>query len=84
MNMEHVYETLLGERLDPYPGIDNAFAPGSHCATLYAEIYQANQRLCNRLGVEEDPDVEQIIDNFFEISRELSFRMFQCGQQHPG
>lgn len=83
MDIEHIYETLLGERLDPYPGIDNAFAPGERCAALYQEIYQSNQRLCTRLHTEEDPDVERIIDNFFEITRELSLRMFQYGQQNP-
>ena len=83
MDTEHIYETLLGERLDPYPGIANAFAPGEACAALYGEIYQANQRLCARLGTEEDPDVEKIIDNFFEIARDLSLRMFRYGQQYP-
>ena len=83
MDIEHIYETLLGERLDPFPGVENAFAPGSRCAACYKEIYEANQRLCDRLGVEEDPDVEAIIDKFFEITRELSLKMFQYGQQHP-
>lgn len=81
MDIEHIYETLLGERLDPHPGIANAFAPGSPCALLYEEIYQSNQRLCERLGTAEDPDVEKIIDNFFAITRELSLAMFQYGQQ---
>lgn len=83
MDTEHIYETLLGERLDPCPGIANAFAPGERCEQLYAEIYESNQRLCARLGTEEDPDVERIIDNFFEIARELSLRMFRYGQQFP-
>lgn len=83
MDIEHIYETLLGERLDPCPGIDNAFAPGQRCAMLYEEIYRSNQRLCERLGREEDPDVEKIIDNFFEITRELSIQMFRYGQAHP-
>lgn len=83
MDIEHIYETLLGERLDPYPGIANAFAPGERCAVLYEEIYQSNQNLCEQLGTEENPDVERIIDHFFEITRELSTRMFRYGQQHP-
>ena len=83
MDIEYIYETLLGERLDPCPGVENAFAPGSRCADLYEEIYEANLRLCERLDTEEDPDVEKIIDNFFEIARELSLRMFRQGQKHP-
>ena len=83
MDIEHIYETLLGERLDPCPGIANAFAPGAPCALLYEEIYQASLRLCHRLGTEEDPDVEKILDSFFAITRELSLAMFQYGQQFP-
>ena len=83
MDTEHIYETLLGERLGPYPGIANAFAPGERCAALYEEVYESNRRLCARLGVEEDPDVETIIDDFFEIARELALWMFRYGQQHP-
>lgn len=83
MDVEYIYETLLGERLIPCPGITNAFAEGTHCTRLYEEIYQANQRLCERLGTQEDQDVELLIDNFFEIMREISIRMFRYGQRFP-
>lgn len=81
MNAESIYETLLGERLDPCPGIANAFSEGSHCAELYEEIYLANQRLCDRLATQEDPDVELLINNFFEIMHDVSIRMFRYGQR---
>ena len=83
MDAEHIYETLLGERLDPVPGIENAFADGTRCAELYEEIYHANMRLCERLGAEENPDVELLINHFFEITRELSIQMFRYGQKIP-
>ena len=83
MDTEYIYETLLGERVDPCPGIENAFSDGMRCAELYEEIYQAKMRLCERLGTEEDPDVELLISNFFDITRELSMKMFRYGQQFP-
>lgn len=83
MDAVHIYETLLGERLDPHPGIGNAFAEGMQCAKLYSQIYAARERLCDRLNAEEDPDVEIILDSFFEINRVLCLKMFCYGQQHP-
>ena len=80
MDVTHIYESMLGERVDPYPGITNAFADGEKCARLYSEIYEAVQRISDRLGVEEDPDVEIILDNFWEIDRELCQRMYRYGQ----
>jgi len=80
MDVEHIYETLLGERLDPYPGVGNAFADGSRCAKLYEEVYHANLRLCDRLGVEEDADVEIIVDRLLEMNRELCLLMFRYGR----
>lgn len=74
---EDVYNTLTDALLPPYqvPGVENAFAEGSLCDRLYAEIYQANQRLCARLGQpESDPDVELIINNFLEINKHLCLR----------
>lgn len=83
MDAVHIYETLLGERLDPHPNIENAFAEGTQCAKLYSQIYAARERLCDRLGLEEDPDVEILLDSFFEINRELCLKMFRYGQQFP-
>ena len=79
--LEYIYESMIGELVEPCPEIENAFAPGQRCAALYEEIFQANMRLCQRLGVEEDPDVECIINNFFTINRELCIRMYQYGIQ---
>lgn len=83
LNAENVYLTLTGELLDDYviPGVENAFARGSRCDILYEQIYDANQRLCARLGqVDDDPDVELIINNFLEMNRILCLEMYRYGQ----
>ena len=82
MDVTHIYETMLGEQIDPLPGIPNAFADGGKCARLYSEIYEAVQRLSDRLGAEEDPDVEVILNNFWDINRELCLRMYRYGQSN--
>lgn len=79
MDAEKVYLSILGELVEPLPGVENAFAPGQPCEGLYQEIFDANRRLCQRLGVEEDADVECIVDCFFEITRELCLRMYRMG-----
>lgn len=81
MHAEKVYLSMLGELLEPMSGVKNAFAPGQPCDVLYQQIYDANRRLCQRLGVEEDADVECIVDCFFEITRELCLRMYRMGTE---
>ena len=83
---EEIYQTLTGSTSEVYqiPGVENAFSTGSPCAILYAQIYQANQRLCERLGqLDSDPDVELIIDNFMEINKQLCLKMYHYGQADP-
>lgn len=74
-----IYESMMGNLVKPIRGIENAFASGTHCEQLYDEIYMANRRICERLGVEEDTDVELIVSNFLELNRELCIRMFGYG-----
>lgn len=81
MDVEKVYLSMLGELLEPVPGVENAFVPGQLCEVLYQQVYDANRRLCQRLGVEEDADVECIVDCFFEITRELCLRMYRMGAE---
>ena len=74
---ELVYESLIGERVDPIKEVSNAFEPGSYCEVLYQEMLDAYDRLRERLGVvDEDSDVEQIIDSLLLIQRELCLEMF--------
>ena len=74
---ELVYESLIGELVDPIKDVPNAFEPGGYCETRYRQVLEAYERLRGRLGVaDEDPDVEIIIDSLLEIQRKLCMEMF--------
>ena len=74
---ELVYESLIGELVDPIKGVPNAFESGSDCEEQYREMLAAYERLRDRLGVvDEDADVEQIIDSLLSIQRTLCIEMF--------
>ncbi|MBE6957693.1 MAG: hypothetical protein E7447_00880 [Ruminococcaceae bacterium] len=76
-----IYDLLMGEA-DPteyFRAVENMFAEGRTCEELYSKVYEANLRLCDRLGVQEDADVELIIDSLLRISRLLGIKMFQYG-----
>lgn len=79
---EMVYDRLLGHSLlstDAYR-VENLFEEGSRCDELYQQIYEANLRLCQRLGAEEDRDVQEIIDAFWEITRLVGEKMYHYGK----
>lgn len=59
--------------------VQDEFVEGLFCEQAYEEVFQANQRLCRRLGVQTDKDVESIIDNLLAISRHLSLKMYDYG-----
>ena len=59
--------------------VEDEFEEGRPCADLYKQVYEANRRLCERLGVEEDKDVEMIINCMNEISRILAMKMYDYG-----
>ncbi len=80
MDAEKVYLSMLGELTEPLPGVGNAFAPGQPCEKLYRKIYEARCRLCDRLGEEENEDLESILDSFFEINRQMCIRMYRLGR----
>ena len=45
----------------------------------YRCVYEANRRICERLGVDEDSDVELIIDSMFDITHIVAEKMFSYG-----
>ena len=57
------------------------FAKGTYCSELYEEVYQAKVSLCNRLGVQEDSDIETVISNLLLIGKHLSMKMFDYGME---
>ncbi len=79
-----IYDLLTGERFPDAndPVVENMFAEGRTCEQLYNNVYEANVRLCERLGVQEDRDVELIINNLLHISRLLGKKMFLYGIKH--
>ena len=83
--VENVYEAVCGEYADEADyviqnvRIENEFEEGKPCSEAYKRVYAANRRLCERLGVDEDPDVEMIIDSMFEITRTVGEKMFEYG-----
>lgn len=56
------------------------YADGGKCKQLYDEVFAANRRICQRLGVEEDGDVEIIIRNLLNIGEHLSMKMYDYGE----
>ena len=81
---EYVYMSLTGQLEDwcKMPCVENAYADGGFCASKYAEVYYAYQRLLTKLNeTDYDDDVELIINNFLDIERCLCIRMFELGAQ---
>lgn len=80
-----IYQLVTGTRnLEEYPAeesryVANAFAEGEPCADRYREIFETENRLCERLGVENDPDVDMLADGFLEIMEIVSKKMFDYG-----
>ena len=61
---EYIYDSLQGLLINPHPEVKDLFQEGMPCEQWYAEMLDAYQRLCDRLGVcNEDDDVEIIITN---------------------
>lgn len=80
---EQVYESMTCHVAQSHrmPGVEDAFANDAFCMQQYRKMRDAYDRLCDRLGVEdEDDDVECIIQCYMEIQRELCRLMFYYGQ----
>ena len=61
--------------------VEDEFQEGKVCERAYAEMMNAYQRLCQRLGVngDEDDDIEIIIDSYEVITEYLCMKMFDYG-----
>ena len=66
---------------EEYAKIQNEFSEGSECEKLYEEVYEAKQRISQKLhkAGEENADVELIINHMFDICRIVSAKMFEYG-----
>ena len=82
--IDEIYFSLLGQ-LEPeaaMPWVENAFTAGSECESHLIKIYDARNRLLERLHVEEDDeDLECIMDSFLSIQYTLCRKMYFYGMQ---
>lgn len=79
---EWAYESMACCVKDWYrmPGVEDAFQIGSYCESCYQDIWEAYERLRERLGVvDEDKDVEIIIRAYEDVQQELCLRMYHYG-----
>ena len=79
---EAIYETVIGQALQPVAGVNDLFAEGQVCDALYESVYCAADRLSARLGVQgEDADVQILLDSWQKICRLVAYEMFRCGAE---
>ncbi len=82
---EKIYLLMIGDfDLEHYPiqesqYVENEYEEGKFCDKAYKEVYYASRRICERLGVDEDRDVELIINNLIDIGQHLSMKMYDYG-----
>ena len=78
---EKVYESLCGLLKEEYrlKEVEDLFAAGSPCDRYYTAMAEACGRLNARLGVDEDPDVEQIIQAWMLMMETVGLRMYHYG-----
>ncbi len=86
MQKELIYDKMNGfltEGMSSLQGgaaIEDEFAEGKECCLLYEGVYQAGRNLCERLGEDEDSDVEIILNGMERINRLVSLRMYEYGR----
>lgn len=86
---ELIYElatgTLIPETLDDSQmaeTIEDEFGRGKLCGEWYEKIYDLKNKLTERLGKEEDKDIEQIMDIYSKICRHMSYKMYEYGKRY--
>lgn len=83
---QQVYDTLTDELLDEYrvPGVENAYAQGSICSSLYEKAVHAGWALSQQIGAQHDdmcPEIQQMMDCMMEMQKILCLKMFAYGVQ---
>ncbi len=90
MQKELIYDKMNGfltegmYSLQEGAAIEDEFAEGKECCLLYEGVYQAGRNLCERLGEDEESDVETILNGMERISRPLSMKMYEYDGQERG
>ena len=87
MQKELIYDKMNGFLTDGLPSlaegtvVEDEFAEGKECCLLYEGVYQAGRNLCERLGEDEDEDVETILNGMERITRLVSLKMYEYGRR---
>ncbi len=90
MQKEQIFEKMNGflaegsHSLPEQADIEDEFAEGKECCLLYEGVYQAERNLCERLGEDEDEDVETILNGMERITRLVSLKMYEYGRREAG
>ena len=85
MQKEQIYDMMNGFLVEGALSmpegivIEDEFAEGKECCLLYEGVYKAGRNLCERLGEDEDSDVETILNGMERIARLLSMKMYEYG-----
>jgi hypothetical protein len=85
MNKEMIYQMMNGDisldssKLPEGLHVEDEFAEGKECGRLYSEVYEAKQRILERLEENEDADIETIIRNMEAISEILALKIYDYG-----
>ena len=59
--------------------IPDEFCEGSFCSRLYEEIAKRKKKICEKLQVDEDLDLEHIINCMEDFTRYMSMKMYEYG-----
>ncbi len=90
MQKEQIYQIMNGNVDQREAGLPenqivaNEFGEGRECGKLYDRVYAAKIRLSERLNVNEDRDVEEIINCMGSISKILALKMYDYGSVISG
>ena len=78
-----IYDSMCGFLAEEYAvaDVDNAFVPGSYCDRQYARMREAYERICQRMQVEEDRDLNIMVEAMEKIQRELCRRLFHYAKE---
>lgn len=87
MDNQMIYELLNGfidlERVSlpiDFP-IEQIIDTEKNSEHILVNIYEAKKHLCEKLGSEEDLDLEQIMDGMNELCKIIAYEMYHLGKQ---
>lgn len=61
--------------------IQDEFLEGRPCEKLHEEVYELKKKICGRLGVEEDKELEQLINLMDDINKNVALKCMNMDQQ---